>query len=83
MDNKIVKFNPETLQPFDKILARLSERGIWYCELFSFVEKDGINLIKGIGAYYRHCIPYNNDTKHLLGSTDEPPKYYRYWEDED
>ena len=82
MDNKIVKFNPETLKPFDKVLARISEKGIWYCELFSFIEEGGY-LIKGIGAYYTHCIPYNDDTKNLVGTTKEPPKYYRYWEYED
>ena len=30
---------------------------------------------------YKFCIPYNNDTKHLIGTTDEAPEYYRYWED--
>ena len=26
-------------------------------------------------------IPYNEDTKHLNGTSDEAPEYYRYWED--
>ena len=26
-------------------------------------------------------IPYNDETKHLVGTTDEAPEYYRYWED--
>ena len=26
-------------------------------------------------------VPYNEDTKHLVGTTDEAPEYYRYWED--
>ena len=25
-------------------------------------------------------IPYNDETKHLVGTTDEAPEYYRYWE---
>ena len=74
------KFDPKTLQPFDKVLARLEDYGIWYCEWFSFIEKD-TNLIKCCGAYYKYCIPYNEDTKHLIGTTDEAPEYYRYWED--
>lgn len=77
-DNKD-RFDPKTLKPFDKILARLSKTGIWYCDFFSFIEKDGANLIKGCGAYYKHCIPYNDETKHLVGTTDEAPEYYRYW----
>ena len=75
-----LKFDPKTLQPFDKVLARLEDYGIWYCEWFSFIEKD-TNLIKCCGAYYKYCIPYNEDTKHLVGTTDEAPEFYRYWED--
>ena len=74
------KFDPKTLKAFDKVLARLDSKGIWCCELFSFIE-DNTNLIKCCGAYYKHCIPYNDDTKHLVGTTDEAPEYYRYWED--
>lgn len=74
------KFDPKTLQPFDKVLARLDDPGIWYCEWFSFIEKD-TNLIKCCGAYYKYCIPYNDDTKHLVGTTDDAPEFYRYWED--
>lgn len=74
------KFDPKTLQPFDKVLARLEDYGIWYCEWFSFIEKD-TNLIKCCGAYYKYCIPYNDDTKHLVGTTEEAPEFYRFWED--
>lgn len=72
------KFDPKTLQPYDKVIARLYQ-GIWCCELFSFIEKN-TNLIKCCGAYYTHCVPYNDDTKHLIGTTNEAPEYYRYWE---
>ena len=34
-----------------------------------------------ISDYYKYCIPYNDDTKHLVGTKDEAPEYYRYWED--
>ena len=74
------RFDPKTLRPFDKVIARIDKYGFWCCELFSFIE-EGTNLIKGCGAYYKYCVPYNNDTKHLIGTTDEAPEYYRYWED--
>lgn len=74
------KFDPKNLQPFDKVLARLDDQGIWYCEWFSFIQKD-TNLIKCCGAYYKYCVPYNEDTWHLVGTTDEASEYYRYWED--
>ena len=78
------KFDPKTLKQFDKIIARVDEHGIWCCEWFSFIDsfiEENIILIKGCGAYYRNCIPYNDDTKHLVGTTDEAPEYYRYWEE--
>ena len=31
--------------------------------------------------YYTYCIPYNEDTMYLVGTDDEAPEYYRYWED--
>ena len=74
------KFDPKTLKPFDKVIARIDKQGIWCCELFSFIEED-TNLIKCCGAYYKYCIPYNDDTKHLIGTADEAPIFYRYWED--
>ena len=74
------RFDPKTFKAFDKVLARLNKQGIWCCELFSFIEDD-TNLIKCCGAYYQYCIPYNDDTKHLVGTKDEAPEYYRYWED--
>ena len=73
------RFDPKTLKPFDKIIARV-EGGIWFCELLSFIE-EGRNLIKGLVSYYNYCIPYNDDTKHLAGATEETPEYYRYWEE--
>ena len=74
------KFGPKTFKPFDKIIACIDEQGLWCCDLFSFIEED-TNLIKGSGAYYKYCIPYNDETKHLIGTTKEAPEYYRYWEE--
>ena len=54
---KKYKFDPKTLKPFDKVIARIDEQGIWCCELFSFIENN-TNLIKCCGAYYKYCIPY-------------------------
>ena len=79
-ENKKERFDPKTLRPFDKVIARIDKYGFWCCELFSFIE-EGTNLIKGCGAYYKYCVPYNDDTKHLVGTTEEAPEYYRYWED--
>ena len=74
------KFDPKTLEHFDRIIARIDKQGLWCCELFSFIQ-ERTSLIRGCGAYYRYCVPYNDDTKHLVGTNDKAPEYYRYWED--
>ena len=82
------KFNPKTLQPFDKVLVK-RYAGVWVANLFShygkIIHPDNHNtyleFITISNGTYRHCIPYNDDTKHLVGTTDEAPEYYRYWED--
>ena len=73
------KFDPKTLKPFDKVLACYDDQFYWCCELFSFIEDD-TSCTKCCGDYYKYCIPYNDETKHLVGTTDEAPEYYRYWE---
>ena len=76
------KFDPNTLKPFDKVLVRDTSTGPWRCEIFSHIKKDSpIYPYLGVGAAYIYCIPYNNDTQHLVGTSEEAPDFYRYWED--
>ena len=74
-------FDPKTLKPFDKVLVRDDASHTWKCNLFSNIIKDGSYPYKCVGNAYTYCIPYNDDTKRLVGTTDEAPGYYRYWED--
>ena len=79
------KFDPKTLKPFDRVLAASMVDGRWVCDFFSHIGKsirdsDRLYVGTGFGAYDR-MIPYNDDTKHLVGTTEEAPEYYRYWED--
>ena len=77
------RFDPKTLQPFDKVLVKDRYSQCWRCNLFSHTETEypmfRVNTIL-VGHFY-YCIPYNEDTKHLVGTTEEAPEYYRYWED--
>ena len=76
------KFNPKTLKPFDKVLAKCNNSESWKVQLFShIIEDDKICPYVCISYNYKYCIPYNNDTKHLVGTNEEAPDYYRYWED--
>lgn len=75
-------FDPKTLKPFDKVLVRDSRMSPWRCALYSHTRRVGTKW-KYVTGYstYDYCIPYNDDTKHLVGTTEEAPEYYRYWED--
>lgn len=76
------RFDPKTLKPFDRVLVKDSHNDIWYCKFFSHI----MNVPKlynyaTTGGFYKYCIPYNDDTKHLVGTNEEAPEFYRYWED--
>lgn len=75
------KFDPKALKPFDKILARNGHSEIWNCDIFSNIYDNEPYKYNTISNYWKYCIPYNEETKHLLGTKDEAPEYYRYWED--
>lgn len=73
------KFDPKTLKPFDKVLTRHKQTRKWFNDFYSFMYEGSIATIGN--GYYDLVIPYNNDTKHLLGTCNEAPEFYRYWED--
>lgn len=75
------KFDPKTLQPFDKVLVRNVRKCEWVCAFFSHIEDTEIYRYITTGTSWKYCIPYNNDTKHLVGKIDEAPEFYRYWEE--
>ena len=78
------RFDPKTLNPFDKVLVRF-DCGVWSATLFShLIDSKFANKKYDIiccGTVFGYCIPYNEETKHLVGTTDEAPEYYRYWEE--
>lgn len=76
------RFEPNTLQPFDKVLVR-DGRDCWRCAFYSHkrkAEECTTYRYATTDNSYAFCVPYNDDTKHLVGTTDEAPEYYRYWE---
>ena len=77
------KFDPKTLQPFDKVLVRDNEEGRWVCSFYSHDREYGETLYRYMSTNnaYRYCIPYNDDTKHLVGTSKEAPEFYRFWEE--
>ena len=75
------RFDPKTLKPFDKVLVKDYSDDGWKVDFYSHKDTSMTYHYRCIGETYRCCIPYNDDTKHLLGTTEEAPEFYRYWED--
>ena len=74
------KFDPKTLNPFDKVLVRDNETCIWKADFYSHRGENRTHPFKCVSLIYKCCIPYNEETKHLVGTANEAPEYYRYWE---
>ena len=75
------KFDPKTLNPFDRVLVRNYKTMKWRCDHFSHFDGCNYNPCIASCCSYTFCVPYNEETKHLVGKTEEAPEYYRYWED--
>ena len=79
IEKKTKKFDPKTLKPFDKVLGFYEvEGGNWECNIFShLIGKECSAVCTGI--IYNKFIPYNEETKRLIGTNDDCPEYYKWW----
>lgn len=75
------KYNPDTLRvepvkpkcpfkPFDKVLVRNYDNTVWFANYFSHYKDNNGYHYACIDDSYIFCIPYNEQTAHLLGTTD-------------
>lgn len=66
----IVGLKPKVeFKPFDKVVVRDTEYSTWCADFFSHIDVD--YRYACVGATWGFCIPYNEETAHLLGTTDE------------
>ena len=78
------KFDPKTLQPFDKVLVKIGTKSyhVWFPDFISMPPNDIDEAVLCITTNdVVMAIPYNEETKHLVGTKEEAPEFYRYWED--
>lgn len=75
---QIVNSKPKKCEfkPFDKVLCRNSKDDTWEADFFARLTRKEIDYIQSgkylcVGGLWMHCIPYNEQTAHLLGTTDE------------
>ena len=74
------KFDPKTLKAFDKVIVK-PDNGDWHCSILSHRDEHNFYYRTIDGYGYPNIVPYNDETKHLVGTSDEAPEFYRYWED--
>lgn len=74
---KIEKFDVNTLQPFDKVLVRDYLNECWNVDIFGFTLNNYIRCT----TTWRYCIPYNEETKHLVGTKEDCPEFYKWWKE--
>lgn len=73
---KIATFSPYDLKPFDKILVRSCGR--WGISHFGYFD-NGIVYTDNEKWYKVNVLPYNDETKHLLGTCDDYNGFYKWW----
>ena len=67
---QIVDLKPKCeFKPFDKVVVRCSEADRWSIDFFSYKVHNGY-ICTG-DAWFGYCLPYNDETAHLLGTADD------------
>lgn len=81
---KVEKFDPKTLQPFDKVLVRTGTNynsGEWHIDYFEYFDEKNKMIFNLSSLPNNWVIPYNDKTKHLVNTTDDCTEYYKWWEE--
>ena len=80
---KLNKYPINRFKPFDKVLVRNNTDHFWNIEFFSKYNNLYSNFeFFGLNNTYEQCVPYNEETKHLLGTKQKAPEFYINWEEE-
>ena len=67
----IVDLKPKwTPKPFDKVMTRVDGNAIWSANIFSHIDQNGEYVTIGCIAGYPYCLPYNEKTAKLIGTTN-------------
>ena len=75
------KFNISSFQPFDKVLTRDWDDSVWRCNFYECFTRGMDYPFLTMHGLYKQCIPYNDETKHLVRTNEMPPKKYITWEE--
>lgn len=82
LEKKGKRWNPDTkkiedlpkgyeFKTFDKVLVRDTYDSKWRIDFFSYYDENSSYPYRCLRTSWAYCMPYNEETKHLLGTTDE------------
>ena len=78
-----IRFDVAVFKPYDKVLIQRIN-GMWLPDIthgWVFTKnKTECSISTFSNLPFKRIIPYNDETKHLAFTSDECPKFYRYWE---
>lgn len=69
------RFDPQTFEPFQKVLVRATSTSNWRCTFFSHM---GDSKAICSGDNWSYCIPYENN-EHLRGKANDCDDFYKWW----
>lgn len=69
---QIVDLKPKwTPKPFDRVITRDTVDDIWTANIFSHIDSHGEYVTIACVGGYTYCLPYNEDTAKLIGTTKD------------
>ncbi len=81
-ESKRYNMEKHQFKPFDQVLVRDSNSGTWRANFYSNLDNTEDHVC--ISGIWNQCIPYNEETAHLLGTTKaytppQPKTYHVEW----
>lgn len=68
---QIVDLKPKwTPKTFDRVITRDFDDGVWSANIFSHINSQGEYVSIGCVEGYAYCLPYNEETAKLIGTTN-------------
>lgn len=69
---QIVDLKPKwTPKPFDRVITRNDADDVWTANIFSHMDSHGEYVTIACVGGYTYCLPYNEDTAKLIGTTKD------------
>lgn len=68
----VVDLKPKVeFEPFDRVITRDADGDIWTANIFSHINSHGDYVTIGCAYGYTYCLPYNEETVKLIGTTKD------------